>query len=184
MEQPDIVVSNNLKRLREEHNLSYTQLADLTGVSKSMLRQIEIGDSSPTINTLWKIANGLEVPFTMLVNPPMPNVSQRGFKDREPLTGTTEGYRLYPLVLFETTRSFELYYVEIERGISLDADPHKGNVEEVVMVIEGELEIQVDQQTTTVVTDEMLRFDANHPHHYRNTSNSMCRLLMVISYSG
>ena len=59
MDQPSVVVSQNLQRMREERNLSYTQLAELTGVSKSMLRQIETGQSSPTIATLWKIANGL-----------------------------------------------------------------------------------------------------------------------------
>ncbi|NJB07060.1 helix-turn-helix transcriptional regulator [Clostridioides difficile] len=53
------VIAKNLNRLRNERNLSLGQLAELSGVSKVMLSQIEKGDSNPTVNTIWKIASGL-----------------------------------------------------------------------------------------------------------------------------
>ncbi|MFZ4815195.1 MAG: helix-turn-helix domain-containing protein [Phototrophicaceae bacterium] len=181
MEQPDVIVGNNLKRLREERNLSYTQLAELTGVSKSMLRQIEVGDSSPTINTLWKIANGLEIPFTMLISPPLPLAKKR-INESPPLTGITDGYRLYPLVTFRSGRSFELYYVEVDPYISLDAEAHNGNAEEMIVIIQGTLEVRVQAGTTRINTDELLRFDANQPHHYYNPADIVVRAFMVIAY--
>ncbi len=64
MDQPVEAISNNLRTIRESRNFSLDQLSELTGVSKSMLRQIETGKSSPTISTIWKIANGLRVSFT------------------------------------------------------------------------------------------------------------------------
>ena len=67
MKHPGDTLSNNLKVIREERNLSLDKLSEMTGVSKSMLRQIEIGQSSPTIATIWKIANGLRIPFTALL---------------------------------------------------------------------------------------------------------------------
>lgn len=39
--------------------------AELSGVSKAMIGQIERGESSPTLSTIWKIANGLKVSFTL-----------------------------------------------------------------------------------------------------------------------
>ncbi len=57
-------VAENIKRLRKVRNYSLDQLSSMTGVSKGMLAQIEKGSSSPTITTLWKIANGLQVSFT------------------------------------------------------------------------------------------------------------------------
>ncbi|EQG75728.1 helix-turn-helix family protein [Clostridioides difficile DA00165] len=51
------VIAKNLNRLRNERNLSLGQLAELSGVSKVMLSQIEKGDSNPTVNTIWKIAS-------------------------------------------------------------------------------------------------------------------------------
>ena len=109
-------LAQNLRIIREDRNLSLDKLADLTGVSKSMLRQIETGQSSPTISTLWKIANGLRVPFTALLREQSAEVVLSGFKAGKPLTGRSKGYRLFPLVPFDPERSFETYYVEIDQS--------------------------------------------------------------------
>ncbi len=55
-----------LKQLRQANGWSLTLTAEKTGVSKAMLGQIERGESSPTIATLWKIATGFNVPFSFL----------------------------------------------------------------------------------------------------------------------
>ena len=57
------IVANNIKSLREKNKLSMEELSKVSGVSKSMLAQIERGDGNPTISTLWKIANGMKIPF-------------------------------------------------------------------------------------------------------------------------
>ena len=54
MDQSAEAIAANLKNMRESRGLSLDRLASLTGVSKSMLRQIETGKSSPTIATMWK----------------------------------------------------------------------------------------------------------------------------------
>src|SRR5690242_13562169 len=61
------VVGGNLRRLRTRRGLSLERLAQLSGVSRAMLGQIELGQSAPTINVLWKIARALEVPFSALL---------------------------------------------------------------------------------------------------------------------
>ena len=61
------MVSENARRLREEKRLTLDEAARLTGVSRSMLAQIEKGDVNPTISMVWKIANGYKVSFTSLV---------------------------------------------------------------------------------------------------------------------
>ena len=54
-------------RIREQKKLTLDAAAALTGVSRSMLAQIEKGDVNPTISVLWKIANGYKVSFTSLL---------------------------------------------------------------------------------------------------------------------
>lgn len=49
------MVSENARRLREEKRLTLDEAARLTGVSRSMLAQIEKGDVNPTISMVWKI---------------------------------------------------------------------------------------------------------------------------------
>ncbi|WP_370205990.1 helix-turn-helix domain-containing protein, partial [Pararhodobacter marinus] len=54
------LVGANLRRARGAAGLSLAQVSALTGVSKAMLGQIERGESSPTLATLWKLCKGLQ----------------------------------------------------------------------------------------------------------------------------
>ena len=57
------VVAGNIRAIREQKKLTLDAASALTGVSRSMLAQIEKGDVNPTISVLWKIANGYKVPL-------------------------------------------------------------------------------------------------------------------------
>ena len=72
MEDISQVIAKNLKEIREQRRLSLDRVAELTGVSKSMLGQIERGESNPTIQTVWKMANGLKVSLTALIDATAP----------------------------------------------------------------------------------------------------------------
>ena len=182
MRQPGDMIAKNLKQLREDRNLSLDKLAEMTGVSKSMLRQIEIGQSNPTIATIWKIANGLRIPFTDLIKEQTQEITLRAFKADAPLTGETEGYRLYPLIAFSPERSFETYYVEIDPGTTLDAEPHQGNAEEHVFVLHGQMKINVADQRFTVRAGNFISFQAGCEHQYLNNGEKMAVAIMQISY--
>ena len=67
MNQIDRNIALNLRRIRKTKNMSLDMLADRTGVSKSMLGQIERGESNPTVATIGKIVEGLKVPFEQLL---------------------------------------------------------------------------------------------------------------------
>src|ERR1700756_2852342 len=70
------VAGANLRRLRLEHGLSLERLAQASGVSRAMLGQIELGQSTPTINVLWKIARALDLPFSALIAAPLAGQTQ------------------------------------------------------------------------------------------------------------
>ena len=73
MDSMNMIVTKNIRRLREESKLSMDELSKLSGVSKSMLAQIERGEENPTISTLWKLSNGMKLPFDALtVRPKSP----------------------------------------------------------------------------------------------------------------
>ena len=73
MDSMNMIVAKNIRRLREESKLSMDELSKLSGVSKSMLAQFLRGEQSPTRSTLWKLSNGMKVPFDALtVRPKSP----------------------------------------------------------------------------------------------------------------
>ena len=182
MEQPIDAIANNLRNIREDRNLSLDQLSALTGVSKSMLRQIETGKSSPTIATIWKIANGLKVSFTSLLTNPVVEAEVRAFRGEKPLTGESEHYRVFPLIPFEPHQSFETYYIEIDPGTVFRGEPHEGNVYEYVFVFKGKLQISVEGKIFEINENEFLKFQANCPHEYTCMSKKMASAIMQISY--
>ena len=57
MEQVSLKIGERLKEIRNTRQLTLDDVAELTGVSKPMLGQIERGQSSPTINTLFQPGN-------------------------------------------------------------------------------------------------------------------------------
>jgi transcriptional regulator with XRE-family HTH domain len=146
MDQSIDAIAKNLRTIREARNLSLVQLSHLTGVSKSKLRQIETEKSSPTIATIWKIANGLRVSFTTLLRKSTIDVRLRSFKGATPLTGQSDHYRLFPLMPFEPQQSFKTYYVEIDHGAVYKGEPHDGNVYEYVFAISGKLQISAEEK--------------------------------------
>ncbi len=182
MEQSIDVVANNLQTIRESRKLSLDRLSDLTGVSKSMLRQIEMGKSSPTIGTIWKIANGLKVSFTSLLRKPLVEAKVRSFTGGIPLTAESDHYRVFPLIPFEPEQSSETYYLEIDPDTVFLGEPHEGKVYEYVFVLTGQLEICVNGEDYTINEKEFLQFQANFPHEYKCIGKKMVSAIMQISY--
>ena len=182
MKQDEYAVSRNLKEIRDRRSLSLDQLAKLTGVSKSMLRQIETGKSSPTISTIWKIANGLRLSFTALLAKQEPEVAIMAFTKTEPLTASQGGYRVYPMIPFDPEHSFEIYHVQIDPGVLYEGEPHEGNVEEFLFIEEGHVCIIIDNNHYEAGADHCIRFKANRPHRYENTGDITAKLIMMLSY--
>ena len=182
MENINSVIADNLKSIREKRKLSLDALAKMTGVSKSMLGQIERGDVNPTISTVWKIASGLKISFTELMSRLETEHQILNISDINPLVEDDGKYRNYPLFSFDANRRFETYYLELDSGGSLDAESHPDGTQEFITVFSGTLEITVDGSTLTAGPQSSVRFLADRPHKYTNTAKEMCSISMVIYY--
>lgn len=182
MENINVVLAQNLKQIREQRKLSLDKVAEMSGISKTMLGQIERGESNPSIATVWKIANGLKVSFTALIHEPKLNVSVVTGDDIHVLTEENGRVRIYPHFSFEEGRRFEMYVLEMDEEASWSAEPHIDGTEEFITVFEGEITIHVGGEDFTVKRGESIRFRADKPHRYINSGVSENRLSMVIHY--
>ena len=83
------VVARNLRRLRVSKGHSLERLARASGVSRAMLGQIELAQSAPSINVLWRIASALDTPFSALLGTePESSVAVLRAASSAKLTGT------------------------------------------------------------------------------------------------
>ena len=182
MDNINSIISENLKRLREAKKLSLDAVAKLSGVSKSMLGQIERGEVNPTISTVWKITNGLKLSFTELVSRPEADVELVSKDELHMLDSGNKKFRNYPVFPFEANRRFEMYYIEIEPGENLDSEAHPEETQEFITVFSGILEVVVNGQSFSLAAGSSIRFKADSVHKYRNTGDEICLLSMVIYY--
>lgn len=182
MDDIHLVLAKNLKSLRDRKRMSLDKVAELTGVSKTMLGQIERGESNPTINTVWKIANGLKASFTSLINEPVPDAAVIPAEQVQVLHEDKGRFRIYTFFSFDEKRRFEMYNIELDKGGYLSSEPHREGTEESITLFEGELTIRVNQEEYTIKKGDAIRFMADRSHSYHNSGNDMVRLCMVIYY--
>lgn len=176
------VVAYNAKRIREQKKLTLDAAAECTGVSRSMLAQIEKGDVNPTISVLWKIANGYKVSFTSLMERRDEAICVVRQAETEPLQEDGGKYLNYPVFTFNEETLFETYRIVIEPSGSLSAQPHLSGSEEYITVFAGEVEIGVAERRFRLGQGDSIRFQADVPHTYRNPGSVRAELSMLIYY--
>ncbi|WP_313894631.1 XRE family transcriptional regulator [Psychrobacillus sp.] len=184
MDQINENIGNNLKRVRKERNISLDKTAELTGVSKTMLGQIERGESNPTVTTLWKIANGLRLSLSSLISGDSPSVTVIKKNKLDPIIENNGQYQVYPVVPFNAEKQFEVFAITIEPGCEHRSEPHNPGVEEYIFVNEGTLELAIGEKSYVVNSEDAITFQADRAHIYKNNGNSLVKCSVLIHYPG
>ncbi len=176
-------VSQNIKNIRERKKLTLDNAAQVTGVSRSMLAQIERGDANPTISILWKIANGYKVSFTSLVEqaPDFATIIRQG--DVEKMEADHGRYVNYPAFAFDEQRSFETYRICIAVDGFLQAEAHMAGTEEYITVFSGSVEIMAQDKAFLLHEGDSVRFQADVSHAYKNVGTTPVQLSMLLYYA-
>ena len=178
----NLIISENLKRLRTQRNLSLGQLSELSDVSKVMLSQIEKGETNPTINTIWKIATGLNVPYTSLLEQQEKDAYVIKKSDIASQITDDGQYRVYCYYSNTPHRNFELFQMELDKGFRYTSVGHSEKSEEYLMVLEGELTLEVNNNTFILYPDDTITFTASGKHVYFNSGNGILKAAIINFY--
>ncbi|MBQ3200232.1 MAG: helix-turn-helix transcriptional regulator [Firmicutes bacterium] len=176
-------VAKNIKEIRERKKITLDAAAKLTGVSRSMLAQIEKGDVNPTISVLWKIANGYKTSFTSLVDTHDSNHLLIKADEVTPLVEDEGRYINRLAFMFREDTQFETCMIEIKPDGFLQAQPHMGGTEEYLTVFAGEVEVIAGSESFHISAGDSLRFKADVAHSYRNVGSDTVNMHMIIHYT-
>ncbi len=176
-------VGNNLHKFRGERGLSLEKLATLSGVSRSMLGQIELGQSAPTINVVWKIAQALELPFSALIA----DLSRRQTRvlkasDSKHLHSSSGQFFSRPLFPADASRKVEFYQLKLQAGASEEAEPHAPGTLENLVVSQGRLNLTLADEQFALEVDDAILFEADVPHSYHNPDGEDAIYYLVMTY--
>ncbi len=176
------VIAYNLKELRTSRNFTLGELSRISGISKTMLSDIEKGSSNPTINTIWKLANGLNVPYTRLMEDVETESEIVKSVDAIMQTGESKQFRVYCYFPSTPNRNFELFYCELDARSSNASIGHSDGAREYIYVMDGELVLHIDTRSYTIGNGDAITFDSSIGHTYINQQDCLLRFMVINFY--
>ena len=185
MNKTDFLVHNaavNLKRIRHARKMSLDEVSEQTGVSKSMLGQIERGESNPTLGTIGKIVSGLRVEFDDLIREPDMEVYEVDHRNLIPTKEVPGQYTVYTYFPFEKKRNFEIYVIEVEPYGVYCSGSHGEKTTEYIIGIEGTLKLKVGDSDYTVLPQDALLFKSDVEHSYINETDKKVKIVSVFAF--
>jgi XRE family transcriptional regulator, regulator of sulfur utilization len=162
--------------------LTLDQLAEMTEVSKPMLGQIERGESNPTVVTLWKIANGLHVPFSSFLENPTRRVTVIKGEDQPKVSDENGDYTIRNVLSIRHPHPTEAFHVCLLSGSHHVSPAHGSTVTEGIWVTRGQLLLELDEQVYVLNNGDSVHFTADMNHTYRNSYDDDCEFIVVLSY--
>lgn len=178
-------VGRRIREIRTTHNLTLEDLSLKSGVSKSMLSQIESESVNPTIATVWKIANGLGIQFqALLEGKDEPQAAIHVTRRSEAtILDTTDGEAhfqvLSPLKLAD---DLEFYILNLNPGGVLESEAHYKGTEEYLTVLEGRLAVTTGEKREELGAGDFIIYDVDLPHSIRNLSSEAARAHLVVRF--
>lgn len=155
-----------LKEARQALGLSLDAVSKLSGVSRSMVSQIERGESSPTISTLWNLTRALQVDFAGLLEESAAEARIEVLRgDQIPtIDNMGKGCSIRILSPPEDAGRHEVYELRFAAGGELDSQPHQRGARENLTVISGEVRVTSGGQSSMLSAGDTARYAADVPH--------------------
>lgn len=161
-------LGQHLQTLRLERGWSLSQLANEAGIAKSNLSRLEQGNGNPTLDTIWRLAVRLNVPFGTLVAPINVPLGEDGVQVRLIDQG-------------KDSPQVDAYWMRCAPHTLRHAEAHTPGTRESLTLISGFLEAGPDGAIVTITPGETITFAADKPHLYR-THAAEATLMMTITY--
>ncbi len=174
-------LGKTIQRLRKAYSLSLSELAEQSGVAKSIISQIERNETNPTLATVWRLSKALD----MTVERVLASSDEAPFLEKltradTPILVSEDGLcRLSIIGWIKTVEWLQYYDFHAEPGGELDSDGHQRGAIECLSVLAGELELDVAGELETVKAGETLRYRCDRRHVIRNRRATPAHAFMV-----
>ena len=185
VQNPDIVLhlATRLREARRSPGLSLDALAKRSGVSGSMVSQIERGESSPTVATLWNLTQALQVDFAELFETQARhNIRVVPSSSAPVIEGRGGDVIIRILSAPQTVGEHEIYDIRFKPGGVLDSAPHRAGCREDLVVVEGSVSVKSGDELAQLTVDDAANYAADCPHCI-TAGKGPARILLIVQNS-
>lgn len=179
-------IGRRLREIRLRKSMTLSEIEALSGVSKSMLSQIERGKVNPTFARVWHLTRSLGVGVGELLG----EVSSRFEETRQiehlkvyrtPTITSSDGLcatKILNPVRFHLP--FEWYEMTLKRGGALRANAHGNGAWEHMTVVSGRVVVEIGGDEVRLEPGETVRYSAEQPHGVRNDYPGESKVMLVL----
>jgi transcriptional regulator with XRE-family HTH domain len=179
VEEVGLTLAANLRAARGLRGWRLDDLAEASGVSRSMIHQIETARSHPSVATLARLCSALDVPISELVEMP----TQLGSPARRAdALISRHGHSTAALLLADGRH--ELWEHTLHPGNAIHDAGHPTGTRELIHVTAGTLHVDVGGATFVVPALDALSLRGDRTHTYRNAENQTVLYTVVVLYAG
>ena len=174
-------VSLNIMNHRKQKNMSFDELSKRSGVSKSMLSQIEQEKVNPTVITIWKIARALDIPVEQLLESGNDfRIEVLRHEDSPVIYSDDKSCIIRVNSPIHMTDNLELYYMDFKPGGKLDSMPHYPGSEEFLTVISGKFRVTSSTGSAILNEGDTARYKADQNHSIENLTDMEAKTYLVV----
>ena len=178
----EINIGEKIKELRKEKGMSIADLANKSELSPSLISQIERNMVTPSIVSLWKIAQSLQVSVGYFFDEEPKDITNPVVKknQRKRITASNNN-AIYELLSPDLNRKIEFLYITIKPGdySTKDFVVHEG--EECGIVIKGKLMVKMKDREYILEEGDSIYFDSTIPHKYINIGDEVCESIWAMT---
>lgn len=175
-------LAQRIKAARSTKGLSLRALGDLTGFSASFLSQVELGQASPSLSSLGKIAKALSVGLTDLLAEPASASPGPILRRRNEETVRSEWSRAVVQSLLPAGASAQIgaVLVTLEPGGRSGKVPEPQTGQELAFCVRGKVSLTVDAKAFELSEGDSLFYDARRPLLWENAGKRRAELLLIM----
>lgn len=180
------LLAKRVRALRKSRGYALDRLAELSGVSRSMISLIERGETSPTATVLNKLSDALDVTMASLfsdeprkvLKSPLSNLSEQQI-----WTDPESGYTRRHVSPSTYSSPIDLAEVIFPPGarVTFENVLRKVPPHQQVWVIEGAMEITVGERTWSLQTGDCLAMELDKVIVFHNSTRKQARYLVAIA---
>ena len=173
-----------LRQLRAERTWSLETLAGRSGVSRSMISQIEREQANPTLAVTLRIAQAFGMPLAELVDAPGAAATVQVIRhdDRAYHYRSDEHCRLRTLSPLNLEKDVELYELKLEPGGALRSAPHFAGTREYLTVVSGSIRVESGGDSDVLLAGDSANYRADVSHSIVNESKGESLAILVVIY--
>ena len=178
-------LGKRVKKLRGDRGWSLEELANASGVSRSMLSEIEREKANPTLTVTFRIARAFGLTLQELIESAEARASKIQViraSDRAQVYRSDKQCEIRTLSPINLEKDVEFYEVTLKPGGALRSQPHFEGTREFLTVEEGSVRIESDQDTDELTKGDSGTYRADVPHAIVNTAKGPAVVFLVVIY--